>query len=364
MPIESTVKQPFQMYVALLAQPEAFAQVAQRHRELVDRCAAQLASCERLFLVGIGTSHHAAQVGEHLVRLYGGGLFANAVHAFDFAVYGPHLTSNDAVIGVSHRGNKHYTLEALKRACSAGCYTTLITGENASITKIEIDTILQTIPQETSSAHTVSYTSAIAVLSVLVNRIGYHRIGINPLLTHFLHSELPERLLATLQVEPEMMRLAHEYNQRRRIWLVGAGPDAITAQEVALKIKETSYLQAEGMSVETMLHGPFQCAEADDLFVLIAPSGRAMKRVLQLGEMVHAIGAACLVVSDRLLSLLPASPTHWLGVPTVPEPFSVLTCLIPLQLFAYYLSLECGTNPDSFRLEDPRFAQARALVQL
>ncbi|WP_287518038.1 SIS domain-containing protein [Okeania sp. SIO2C2] len=63
-----------------------------------------------------------------------------------------------------------------------------------------------------------------------------------------------------------MVRFAHEQVNQRRIWLVGGGQNAITAYEIALKIKETSYLQAEGMSIETMLHGPFQCTETEDLF--------------------------------------------------------------------------------------------------
>ncbi len=124
----------------------------------------------------------------------------------------------------------------------------------------------------------------------------------------------------------------------------------MTAQEVALKIKETSYLQAEGMPTETMLHGPFQCVEAEDLFVLVAPSGAARERTLEVAELAEEIGAPCVVVGD--------DPTAELAVPGVPEPFSALTCLVPLQFFAYHLALARGTNPDGFRADDPRFARA------
>src|SRR5918995_2904975 len=77
-----------------------------------------------------------------------------------------------------------------------------------------------------------------------------------------------------------------------------ARPSAVTARETALKIKETSYLQAEGMATETMLHGPFQCVEADDLFILVAPAGAAQERTLEIAELVEEIGGACLVVGD------------------------------------------------------------------
>src|SRR3712207_7579104 len=101
-----------------------------------------------------------------------------------------------------------------------------------------------------------------------------------------------------LGTEEQVERLARERVGRRRIWLLGAGPGALTAAEVALKIKETSYLQAEGTSTETMLHGPFQCVEAEDLFVLIAPAGVAQERTLEVAELVAEIGGSCFVVGD------------------------------------------------------------------
>jgi glucosamine--fructose-6-phosphate aminotransferase (isomerizing) len=151
--------------------------------------------------------------------------------------------------------------------------------------------------------------------------------------------------------------LAREHVGRRRIWLLGGGPSAVTATETALKIKETSYLQAEGMPTETMLHGPFQCVEADDLFVFIAPSGAARERTLEVAELVEEVGAPYVIFGDDTTEAGPAA-AGVLRVPEGPEPFSALTCLVPLQLFAYHLALARGTNPDSFRGDDPRFARA------
>ena len=131
----------------------------------------------------------------------------------------------------------------------------------------------------------------------------------------------------------------------------------MTAEEIALKIKETSYLQAEGMPTETMLHGPFQCVEAEDLFVLVAPAGVAQERTLEVAELAAEIGGTCLLVGDGTTGSS-ARAEGLLEVPDVPEPFSALTCLLPLQLFSYHLARARGTNPDSFRAEDARFARA------
>jgi glucosamine--fructose-6-phosphate aminotransferase (isomerizing) len=362
------------MHDAILTQPESFVRVIEKNAAGIDVFAAEASSSERLFLVGIGTSYHAARVGEYLFREYGGRLDVRAVHSFDFALYGPDLTPHDCVVAISHRGTKRSTALALQRAREAGCRVALVTGEEAEFSSklssttafaeggsvsVRPHVVFETVEQERSAAHTVSYTGAVSVLAHLAGRFGRYRGGSEVLSETFLRGELPSALRSALGTEGEVEGLAREQVGRRRIWLAGAGPGAVVAEEVALKIKETSYLQAEGMSTETMLHGPFQCVEAEDLFVLVAPGGSlagAQERTLEIAELAAEIGAACFVVGDG--SEGPVRGAGRLTVLAVPEPFGALTCLVPLQLFAYHLALVRGTNPDSFRAEDSRFARA------
>ena len=346
---------PFHMHDAIHAQPEAFARAAERNGQTAEGFAADMAAGGRLFLVGIGTSYNAARVGEHLFRVYGGGLDARALNSFDFALYGPGLGPDDAVVAVSHRGSKRYTALALKRAREAGCRTALVTGEGASA---PADATFTTVAQERSAAHTVSYTGAIAVLALLAGRAGLRRTGSETLDEALLREGIPAALRAAVETEAEAAALAREQVGRRRIWLAGGGPSAVTAEETSLKMKEASYMQAEGMPTETLLHGPFQCVEAEDLFVLVAPEGAARARTLEVAELAGEVGAPSLVVSDGPAAAPETLLPDRLTVPGVPEPFSALSCIVPLQLFAYHLALARGTNPDSFRAEDPRFARA------
>ena len=352
---EARSRHPYHTYDAIFAQPEAFVRVLEKNAAAVDEFAAGASSCERMFFTGIGTSYHAALTGEYLLREYGGGLDVRAIHAFDFSLYGPELAPGDCVVALSHRGTKRYTASALERARESGCRTALVTGEGGSAQFP--GAVFRTVGQERSAAHTVSYTAAISVLARLAGRIGYHRTGSETLAGEFLRNDLPAALGAALGAEEPVQVLAREHLARRRIWILGGGPSAVTAEETALKIKETSYLQAEGMSTETMLHGPFQCVEAEDLFVLVAPAGAAQERTLEVAELVAEIGGSCLIVGDGTVD--PArEEAELVAVPEVPEPFSALTCLVPLQLFAYHLALARGTNPDNFRADDPRFARA------
>lgn len=347
---------PFYMHDAILAQPDAFVRVLEKNDASVGDFAARVAACERLFLVGIGTSLNAARTGEILVREYGGGIDVRAMHSFDFALYGPDLKPGDCMVAVSHRGSKRYTALALERAREAGCLTALITGEDAAVA-MKPEAVFETVPQERSSAHTVSYTAAVAVLARLAGRIGFHRTGSETLDDELLRDKVPDAMRSALGREDQAGALAREHAGPRRIWLAGGGPSAVTAEEVAIKIKESSYLQAEGMATEALLHGPFQCVEAEDLFVLVAPAGAAQGRTLEIAELTAEIGAPCLVVDDGSAEP-PGGAVGRILVPEVPEPFTALTCLVPLQLFAYHLALARGTNPDIFRVDDPRFARA------
>jgi glutamine---fructose-6-phosphate transaminase (isomerizing) len=351
---------PYHMHDAILAQPDAVVRVVERNEGAADDFADRISSCRRLFLVGIGTSHHAAQIGEHLFRLHGGGIDARAVHSFDFALYGPDLTPEDCLVAVSHRGTKRYTAAALQRAREAGCPTALVTGEGDATGAA--GTVFRTVAQEKSPAHTVSHTTAVAVLALLAARVGEKRTGSETLAMSTIEDELPAALGAALATEDGAAALAEGHVDRRRIWLLGGGPAAITAAETALKIRETSYLQAEGLPTETMLHGPFQCVEAEDLFVLTAPEGAARERTLEVAGLAGEVGAEVVVVDDGARDA-PEGIAR-LTVPPIPEPFSALTCLVPLQFFTYHLALARGTNPDSFRGDDPRFARADVSARL
>lgn len=362
-PAEPRTAHPFYMYDAMRAQPGAFADVAARTASAAGPVTRRLAACDRLYLVGIGTSYHAALTGEYLVRMYGGGMPVYAAHAFDFALYGPPLGPRDAVITVTHRGTKRYTLDALVRAREAGCPTVVITGE-ATDDRTGADAAFHTVAQERSSTHTVSYAGAVAALAVLAEQIGAARLGRPAMDPALLREAVPAAIGGALGLEPDIAARAREFAGSPRFWLVGGGPGAVAAIEGALKIKETSYATAEGMSAEAMLHGPFQATQPEDLFILVAQAGPAQARVADVAAAAREIGARLAVIDDGA-SPIPAGglAARW-TVPSVPEPFAALTCAVPLQLFSYYVALARGTNPDSFRLDDPRFLRAFRRVTL
>src|SRR5690606_13219955 len=153
----------YHMYHAILAQPAAFRSVAVRSAAEAARWAPAMAAARRVWLVGTGSSHHAARLGAYGLRHHVEGLDVQAVAAFDFALSGPPRPPDDLVVVVSHRGTKLYSRQALERGRAAGCATLLITGEGGE-EGAPADGVFITVPQERSAAHTVSLTGSVAVL--------------------------------------------------------------------------------------------------------------------------------------------------------------------------------------------------------
>ncbi len=144
---------PYHMHDAIREQPDRIAQWLRTEREGAERAADAAASRKRLVLVGIGTSYHAAQVGEHFVRhLTGGRERALVEQSFELVHYPLGLTAEDALIAISHRGWKNYSVQALQAARAAGALTIVVTGHEPGVGMTVADFVIPTCEQEISSA--------------------------------------------------------------------------------------------------------------------------------------------------------------------------------------------------------------------
>jgi glucosamine--fructose-6-phosphate aminotransferase (isomerizing) len=168
--------------------------------------------------------------------------------------------------------------------------------------------------------------------------------------------------------EADVSAAAHTLATRGRLVLLGAGPNAVTAREGALKVKESSFLVAEGFELETCLHGGLQAVEAGDLAAVIVAYGPALSRTLDAINALRLIGANLLLVADqRVVAELPTSRRGSDTLVTfdpVPEVLSPLLAAVPLQLLAAYTAQLRGTNADSFRADDPVYKRANESYRL
>jgi glucosamine--fructose-6-phosphate aminotransferase (isomerizing) len=348
---------PYYMHDAIYAQPGALRLVTRGQGELIDGAAARLRAMERVLLSGIGTSWHATLVGELLLAHAGGlGHRARAFHSFEFKSYWPDPDARTGVVVVSHRGSKRYALEALAKAKAGAGVGVAITGKGAD-GLAAADYVLRTVDQEASACHTVSYTTALALLGALAGALGR-----NDELLHAL-SEIPD-MLALLLGQEAWEELAGRFADRRRYWFVGGGPNTATAYEAALKMSEANYATALGLNCEQFLHGPWAALDPGDVVFLIAPPGPSHERCLAVARVAKEVGAPLVALvreDDREIAPLAAET---IAIPAVPELLSPILTVVPLQLFSYHLALQRGCNPDTMRADQPAHGRARAGLAL
>jgi len=363
-----TAENPTGLYRSIHAQPSAV-------RELLAdwdgpaQAAEKLFHTGRVFVSGIGTSFHAATVGEYLLRFAGADAWA--VRSFEFVHYPRPLRPDDGVIVVSHRGSKLHGVGALQRAVQSGVLTVGITGKNSKMQGADI--IIETVEQDPSSAHSVSYIGALVRLSQIAARLA-------ALMGHTGQAEqleiglaqLPALMEDILSREDEVRQIAQEaVANSRRLYFIGAGPNAVTAPEGALKAKEAAYVTAEGFELEQAIHGPQVAFEADDLLIPISVKGAAQARMadllLALSEIWSHVWLIGEMPSTEMANLF--SSHGWSrfaicdGIDLLEE-LTPLLAALPVQLLADFLATARGTNADSFRKDQEDYDRAGARFQL
>jgi glucosamine--fructose-6-phosphate aminotransferase (isomerizing) len=239
----------------------------------LEASAAKLAGAERLWLVGTGTSEHAALLGAAM--LTSAGLDARAVSGQGFALAPPRLGPGDAVIVISHTATTTFARRAREEVLAAGARVISITGEGRGWPEA-----IEAAPPERSETYTASYLAALLVLARLAVVVGEgtasarRRPGASgngasrstPVFDLESLAALPA-LVEAAAAEPTLI----ERPPRRLTVLFGAGPAAVTAREGALKLREASRVLAEGFEAEYLLHGSAVPLTEDDHLIALDP---------------------------------------------------------------------------------------------
>ena len=349
-------RHPYFMYDAIIAQPDAIGSVIANQKGRCAEVAEVLSQKRRIYVVGIGTSWHAALVGASIMDA---GPEAFAWNSFEFCVSPPRVTPDDGVIVISHRGTKRSSYDALDVANSLGAYTVAITSTDPGPRILAADAGIRTVDQEKSAAFTISYTTALTVLVMLnlglAGRLDDPANGLDA---------LPGQIADIVGAEDAVRALVAEHHQRRRFISAGWGANRANAYEVALKIKETSRADCEGFQTEQLLHGPFCSLDPDCLLTLIAPAGEDRGRSVDLANAARELGAPVWALSNRADTALADAGTVTFPLPDCPAHLMPIASVVPLQLFTYHLALARGTHPDLFQQDDPLQAAARAHYDL
>lgn len=356
------------LYRSIHAQPQAVRELL-TDWDAPTLAAEKLSRAGRVLLAGIGTSFHAATVGEYLLRFAGADAWA--VRSFEFVHYPRPLRADDGVIVISHRGSKLHGNLALQRALQSGVLTVGITGKNSKMQGADI--IMETVEQDPSSTHSISYIGALVRLGQVAARFAAltnHAEQAQRLEQGL--SQLPALMEDVLSREDEVRQVAQEsVKHSRRLYFVGAGPNAVTAPEGALKAKEAAYVTAEGFELEQAIHGPQVAFEADDLLIPISVKGAAQARMADLllasseiCQHVWLIGEAPGAEAAHLFNRPGWSRFALSNGTDLPEELTPLLAALPVQLLADFLASARGTNADNFRKDHQAYERAGSRFQI
>jgi glucosamine--fructose-6-phosphate aminotransferase (isomerizing) len=268
----------------------------------------------RILAVGTGTSWHAANHAVWLLRE--AGVDAWSFQAMDAAAYGLPLREGDAILLLSHRNTKRYSTEVLERARADGLPCVVVGGRGSPGVDVE------TVEQERSAAFTASHLGALMRLAQIAHSLGATLAGLED-----IPDAVEDALQRELGVEPPL----------RLLELIGAGPNQWTAAEGALKVRETSRVATEGLSVEQFFHGPSVAVDGRDTLVGLDAGGPGAERLAAVLAAAETCGAR----------------VHHLSETGLEEPLSVFSLTVCVQRIALELAEQLGADPDAFGYDVP-----------
>lgn len=307
----------------------------------------------RLTLVGCGTSWHAGLIGEYLIENLAC-IPTEVEYASEFRYRNPVIGMEDVVVGISQSGETADTLAALRLAKSQGALILGITNVvGSSIPRETHAGIYIHAGPEIGVASTKAFTSQVLALALMAIYLGQHNKKLDPSLRQVLLTEilsLPNKVAMVLEnLNPIVQALAQEFAHSENFLYLGRGYNFPVALEGALKLKEISYIHAEGYPAAEMKHGPIALIDERMPTVIIATRDRVYDKILSNIQEIRARKGHVIAIATEGDSEIQKHAHTVLYVPSVAEPLSPIINVLPLQLLAYYMAILRGCDVDKPR---------------
>lgn len=303
----------------------------------------------RIVIVACGTSWHAGLIGKRLFQELAG-IPVTVEYASEFRYGAPLLTPRDIVIAISQSGETADTLAAVKAAKECGAYIygvcnvigSSISRESHSGTYIHVG-------PEIGVASTKAFTGQVTVLAMLAVAVAQVRGTISDETVAELAGaieSLPDLIDHTLSLNNQVADIAKTYTYVRNFLYLGRGYNYPLALEGALKLKEISYVHAEGYPAAEMKHGPIALIDDQMPTVVIAPSDALHDKIISNIQQVKARGGRVIAIVNPGDTAIASMADVTFEIPVVPDCLSPILASIPLQLLAYHIAVCKGCNVD------------------
>ncbi|MCZ7557837.1 MAG: glutamine--fructose-6-phosphate transaminase (isomerizing) [Bacteroidia bacterium] len=311
-----------------------------------------LNNARRIIITACGTSWHAALVGEYMLEHYAR-IPVEVEYASEFRYRDPIIHEDDVVIAISQSGETADTLAALREAKKRGATVLGICNVVGSTIARETHAgVFVHAGPEIGVASTKAFTAQLVALSLITLMLGRNRGFISLDEGQTFARELmaiPEKVREILENVDPIRKLAEQYFTATNALYLGRGYNFPTALEGALKLKEISYIHAEGYPAAEMKHGPIALIDENMPVVFLAPQDRIHEKVISNIQEVKARKGQVIAIVNHEDEAITELADHVICIPRTVDFLSPLLTVIPLQLLAYYIAVLRGCNVDQPR---------------
>jgi glutamine---fructose-6-phosphate transaminase (isomerizing) len=310
-------------------------------------------NCKRMIILGCGTSWHAGLIGEYLFEEFAR-LPVEVEYASEFRYRNPIIHDTDLVLALSQSGETADTLAALDLAKSKGALTYgIVNVVGSSIARATHSGSYIHVGPEIGVASTKAFTGQLTMLTIMAIVMGYERGHLSKtehrrLIQEF--SSIPAKMASLLEsCEEQVKYIANEFKDANNALYLGRGFNFPIALEGALKLKEISYIHAEGYPAAEMKHGPIALIDEHMPVFVIAPNNGHYEKLVSNIQEVKARSGIVIAVVTKGDTAVKAIADHVIEIPDTIEPFVPLLSVIPMQLLAYHIAVLRGCNVDQPR---------------
>lgn len=309
-------------------------------------------NAKRIIIVGCGTSWHAGLVGEYLFEEFAR-IPVEVEYASEFRYRNPIITSDDIVIAISQSGETADTLAAVQLAKERGAHIFGVCNVvGSTISRATHSGAYTHAGPEIGVASTKAFTTQVTVLTLMALTVAQKRGTIEPERLHRLIAEInsiPDKIEQVLELNPTIEHISEIYKSATNALYLGRGYSFPVALEGALKLKEISYIHAEGYPAAEMKHGPIALIDQEMPVFVIATQGPSYEKVVSNIQEVKARKGKIIAIVTTGDTHVKSLADHVIEIPKTDDALVPLVCAVPLQLLSYHIAVLRGCNVDQPR---------------
>ncbi|MCQ4034298.1 glutamine--fructose-6-phosphate transaminase (isomerizing) [Kaistella montana] len=313
----------------------------------------RISQAQKITIIACGTSWHAGLIGEYLIEEFAR-IPVEVEYASEFRYRNPIINENDVVIAISQSGETADTMAAIKMAKEKGAFIYGICNVvDSSIARVTDAGSYTHAGPEIGVASTKAFTAQLTILSLIAIKLGKHKGHLSNqefmrLITELdaLPKKVEEVLATTNDITKE---IAKNFVDAQNFLYLGRGYNFPAALEGALKLKEISYIHAEGYPAAEMKHGPIALIDENMPIVIIAPKQGHYDKIVSNVQEIKARKGKVIALVNKGDTQVSAMADHIIEFPETSECFSPIIASVPLQLLAYYIAVFRGANVDQPR---------------